>query len=133
MINTLIVLYVISLSNMGIAILLFTVLVRLVTLPLTMKQLKQMRAMSGLQPRIREIQARYARDRSRISQETMKAYKDAGVSPIGCLGPMIIQMPILFGLFRVLVQTLFSDPDKLVGLSEKLYTWIPTSRIYEVI
>ena len=133
MLNTLIVLYVISFSNMGIAIVLFTILVRIVTLPLTIRQVKQMRAMSGLQPRIREIQTRYARDRTQISKATMQAYKDAGVSPIGCLGPMIIQMPILFGLFRVLVQTLFSDPDKLVGLSEKLYTWIPTSRVYEVI
>ena len=82
MLNTLVVLYVISFSNMGVAIILFTLLVRLVTLPLTVRQVKQMRAMSGLQPTLRGIQQRYARDRSRISRETMAAYKEAGVSPI---------------------------------------------------
>ena len=130
MLNTLMVLYVISLSNMGVAIILFTILVRLVTFPLTVRQVKQMRAMSGLQPKIREIQTRYAGDRARISSETMAAYRQAGVSPLGCLGPMIIQMPILLGLFRVLVQTLFSKPDDLVGLSEKFYSWIPIVDIY---
>ncbi|PKB66531.1 MAG: hypothetical protein BZY81_06960 [SAR202 cluster bacterium Io17-Chloro-G4] len=131
MLNTLMVLYVISFSNMGVAIILFTLLVRLITLPLTVRQVRQMRAMSGLQPKLREIQQRYARDRSRISRETMQAYRDAGVSPIGCLGPLVVQMPILLGLFRVLIQTLFSDPDKLVGLSEKLYSWLGFFPIYQ--
>ena len=131
MLNTLMVLYVISFKQMGIAIILFTVLVRLVTMPLTVRQVRQMRAMSALQPRLKEIQTRYARDRGRVSRETMQAYREAGVNPIGCLGPLIIQMPILFGLFRVLVQTLYSKPDDLVGLSEKLYTWVPLFPIYE--
>ena len=130
MLNTLMVLYVISFSNMGVAIMLFTIVVRLLTFPLTVRQVKQMRAMSGLQPKIREIQTRYAGDRARISSETMAAYRQAGVSPLGCLGPMVIQMPILLGLFRVLVQTLFSKPDDLVGLSEKFYSWIPIVDIY---
>ena len=106
MLNTLMVLYVISFQQMGIAIILFTILVRFVTLPLTIKQVRQMRAMSSLQPRLQEIQSRHAKDRGRISQETMKLYREAGVSPIGCLGPLVVQMPILIGLFRVLVQTL---------------------------
>ncbi|PKB73675.1 MAG: hypothetical protein BZY75_00680 [SAR202 cluster bacterium Io17-Chloro-G7] len=131
MLNTLLVLYVISFSQMGIAIILFTLLVRIVTLPLTVRQIRQMRMMSGLQPKLREIQQRYARDKARISRETMQAYRDAGVSPIGCIGPLVIQMPILLGLFRVLIQTLFSDPDKLVGLSEKLYSWLGFFPIYE--
>ena len=124
MLNTLMVLYVIFFNNMGVAIIMFTVLVRVVTLPFTLKQLNQMRAMSGLQPRMREIQERYQGDRARISQETMRLYREAGVSPVGCLGPMVIQMPILFGLFRVLIQTLFTSPDDLVGLSDKIYPWI---------
>ena len=73
MLNTLVVLYVISFAQMGIAIILFTLLVRLITLSLTVKQVRQMRAMSGLQPKLKIIQARYARDRSRISRETMQA------------------------------------------------------------
>ncbi len=130
MLNTLMVLYSISFKQMGIAIILFTIIVRLVTLPLTLKQIRQMRAMSLLQPKLKELQTRYAKDRARISQETMRMYREAGVNPIGCLGPLVVQMPILIGLFRVLVQTLFSRPDNLVGLSEKLYTWIPVFPIY---
>ena len=130
MLNTLMVLYSISFQQMGIAIILFTILVRLVTLPLTLKQIRQMRAMSLLQPKLKELQTRYAKDRARISQETMRAYKEAGVNPIGCLGPLVVQMPILIGLFRVLIQTLFAKPDDLVGLSEKLYSWIPLFPIY---
>ena len=99
-------------------------------MPLTLKQLSQMRAMTTLQPKLKEIQDRYARDRTRVSQETMRMYREAGVSPFGCLGPMIIQMPILIGLFRVLLQIVFSRPAQLVGLSEKLYTWIPLAPIY---
>ena len=131
MLNTLLVLYVIFFNNMGIAIIMFTVLVRLATLPLTLKQIRQMRAMSDLQPKMREVQERYGGDRARVSQETMKMYREAGVNPIGCLGPLVIQMPILIGLFRVLIQTLFVNPDDLVGLADKLYPWITFVSIYE--
>tara|TARA_B100001146_G_scaffold223589_1_gene238646 strand:- start:562 stop:1446 length:885 start_codon:yes stop_codon:yes gene_type:complete len=130
MLNMLVVLYTVLFSQMGLAIIVLTALIRLVTMPLTLKQLKQMRAMSSLQPKIKEIQDRYARDRSRVSQETMRLYKEAGVSPFGCLGPMVVQMPVLIGLFRVLIQVVFSRPDNLVGLSEKMYTWIPIAPIF---
>ncbi|MCI0845121.1 MAG: membrane protein insertase YidC [Chloroflexi bacterium] len=131
MLNGLVVLYTMLFGQMGLAIITLTALIRLLTMPMTLKQLKQMRAMSSLQPKIKEIQDRFSRDKTRVSQETMRLYKEAGVSPFGCLGPMIIQMPVLIGLFRVLIQTVFSRPDDLVGLSEKLYTWIPFVRIYE--
>ncbi|MCH8297646.1 MAG: membrane protein insertase YidC [Chloroflexi bacterium] len=130
MLNSLVVLYTIFFSQMGLAIIVLTAIIRMATLPLTLKQLKQMRAMSSLQPKLKEIQDRYSRDRSRISQETMRLYREAGVSPFGCLGPMIVQMPILIGLFRVLIQVVFSRPDNLVGLSEKLYTWIPVAQVF---
>ena len=124
MLNTLLVLYVLCFSQMGVAIIAFTVLVRVVTIPLTVRQLRQMRSMTGLQPKVREIQERYEGDRQRISQETMRLYRESGVNPIGCLGPLIVQMPILIGLFRVLIQTLFNNPEDLVNLSDKLYSWI---------
>jgi YidC/Oxa1 family membrane protein insertase len=133
MLNTLLVLYVVSFSQMGIAIIIFTVLVRVLTIPLTVRQVRQMRSMSGLQPRVREIQERHAGDRQRISQETMRLYRETGVSPIGCLGPLIIQMPILIGLFRVLIQTLFNNPEDLVNLSGKLYSWITFVPVHSAI
>ena len=124
MLNTLLVLYVVCFAQMGVAIIVFTVLVRVVTIPLTVRQLRQMRAMTALQPRVREIQQRYEGDRQRVSQETMRLYRESGVNPIGCLGPLIVQMPILIGLFRVLILTLFNNPEDLVRLSDKLYPWI---------
>ena len=130
LLNILMVLYVLSFHNMGVAIIIFTVLVRMATLPLTLKQLRQMRGMTTLQPKIKAIQDRYSGDRARISQETMKLYKESNISPIGCLGPMIPQMLILFGLFRVLVQTMFNSPNDLVQLANKFYNWIPIIDIH---
>ena len=130
MLNSLLVLYHVSFSQMGIAIILFTIIVRVVTLRLTVRQIRPNAGYEQPTASLEEIQTRYARDRARISQETMKVYREAGVSPVGCLGPLIIQMPILIGLFRVLVQTLSESPDDLVGLSEKIYPFVPFSFTY---
>ena len=133
MLNTLIVLYVVFFQNMAIAILVFTVIIRFITLPLTLKQLRQMRKMTELQPKMKDVQTKYAGDRTRISQETMKVYRDAGVSPVGCLGPLIIQMPILIGLFRVLIQILYTTPDDLIGYSERVYSWITFIPVHQAV
>ena len=133
MLNTLLVLYVVCFSQMGVAIIVFTVLVRVATIPLTVRQLRQMRAMTALQPQVRTIQQRYEGDRQRVSQETMRLYRESGVNPIGCLGPLIVQMPILIGLFRVLILTLFNNPEDLVNLSDKLYPWITFVPIHSAV
>jgi len=87
----------------GFAIILFTVIIKAVTFPLTMTQLKGMQAQKDLQPKLKELQKKYGKDREKISQEQMKLYKDAGVNPLsGCL-PLVVQMPVLFGLYSALV------------------------------
>ena len=125
MINSLVLLYSIFLSQFGISIIAFTLIVRAIMIPLSVKQSRQLRAMSALQPKLKEIQERYSKDRQRISQETMKLYKQEGVNPLGCLGPMFIQFPIWIGLYQALLQTLPSTPESLVGLSGHLYSWLP--------
>ena len=125
MINSLILLYAVLFSNFGISILVFTVLIRLVTLPLTLRQIRMTKKMSTVQPLIKDLQQKYANDKSRVSQETMRIYKEHGINPLGCLGPMFIQMPIWIGLYQAIIQTLPANPDSLVGLSQKLYTWLP--------
>ena len=125
MINTLILLYSLAFSNFGIAIAIFTIVIRAAMMPLTVKQSKQMKAMSALQPKIKEIQSRFANDKQRQSKETMQLYKDQGVNPIGCLGPMFIQMPIWIGLYQAILKTVPTTPESLVGLSGTLYTWLP--------
>ena len=125
MINGLVLLYTIFFDNFGLSIIVFTIIVRGVMMPLTVKQSKQMKAMGALSPRLKEIQQRYSKDRQRASQETMKLYKDAGVNPLGCLGPMFIQLPIWIGLYQSILRILPSQPESLVGLSQHLYGWLP--------
>ena len=109
MINALVFLYSIAFSNFGIAIAIFTIAIRGAMMPLTVKQSRQMKAMSALQPKIKEIQSRYSNDKQKQSQETMKLYKEQGVNPIGCLGPMFIQMPIWIGLYQACL--LYTSPS----------------------
>ncbi len=125
MINSLVMLYWLFFSNFGLSIIVFTVIVRAALIPLTIKQSRQMKAMSELQPAMKEIQQKYKDDRQRASQETMKLYRDRGVNPIGCLGPMVIQMPVFLGLFWALRGTLPSTPERLADLSQHLYSWLP--------
>ena len=125
MINGLVMLYAYLFLNFGIAIVAFTLLVRLALVPLTVKQSRQIKAMGALQPKMKEIQDRYKGDRQRASQETMKLYREQGVNPLGCLGPMFIQFPIWIGLYQAILQTVPSNPESLVGLSRHLYEWLP--------
>jgi len=89
-------------GSYGIAIIMFTVIVRLVMLPLSVQQLKSSKAMQELQPQVQALQKRYGKDKEKLNQETMKLYKEAGVNPLsGCL-PTLIQMPIWIGLYAAL-------------------------------
>ena len=110
MANSLVLLYLVLFNNFGLSVIVFTVLIRLATMQLTLKQVKSTRAMSTLQPKMKELQARYKSDRQKLSSETFKLYKEHGVNPIGCLGPLVIQFPIWIGLYwaphpRVAVQS----------------------------
>ena len=125
MINGLVLLYSWTFSNFGLAIVAFTMLVRLAMVPLTVKQSRQIKAMSQLQPLMKEIQERHKGDRQKASQETMRLYRERGVNPLGCLGPMFIQFPIWIGLYQAILQTVPSNPESLVGLSRHLYDWLP--------
>lgn len=102
----------------GWAIILFTLIVKIVTFPLTLSQMRGMQAQKELQPRIQELQKKYGKDREKLSQEQMKLYQEAGVNPLsGCL-PLLIQMPILFGLYAALVAI---GPK----LANANFFWIP--------
>jgi YidC/Oxa1 family membrane protein insertase len=88
--------------NYGVAIILLTIAVRLVLLPLSLKQLRSMREMQRIQPEIKKIQAKYKGDRQKLNEEMMKLYKEHGVNPLaGCL-PLLSQAIVLIPLFQVL-------------------------------
>ncbi|MEZ4659162.1 MAG: YidC/Oxa1 family membrane protein insertase [Caldilineaceae bacterium] len=87
----------------GFSIIIFTLAVKLITLPLTVQQVRGMQAQKDIQPKIQALQKKYGKDREKLAQEQMKLYREAGVNPLsGCL-PLVIQMPILFGLYSSLV------------------------------
>lgn len=89
-------------QSYGLSIIIFTVVIKLLLLPLTIKQTKSTKAMQDIQPKIQEIQTKYKDKPEKQSQEIMELYKEANINPMaGCL-PLLIQMPILIGLFSVL-------------------------------
>lgn len=111
------------LGNFGIAIIVLTILIRIISYPLMMRQLKSSRAMQAIQPKMKELQKKYAKDKQKLSAETMKLYKEHGVNPLGCVGPMLIQFPIWIALYQAVIQALAYTPENLLGLSERLYSW----------
>ena len=90
------------LGNWGLAIVLLTILVKLVTLPFVTKSMRSMKTMSLLAPQLKELNKKYPGDKQRLQLETMALYKQYGVNPLtGCL-PMFLQMPIWIALYRML-------------------------------
>ena len=89
-------------NNYGLSIVVFTLFVRLLLVPLMIKQIKSQKAMQDIQPKIKEIQEKSKNKPEKQKEELMKIYQEAKINPLaGCL-PLLIQMPILIGLFRVL-------------------------------
>ncbi len=130
--NFLIVLSSIFFGNFGLAIIALTIITRVVLLPLTLKQLRASKKMSEgmreLQPKLQQLQKKYAKNKAKLQQETMKLYKEAGINPLGCLtSPMlitiIIQMPIFIAVYRAIIQGVAATPQDFLGLSEHLYSW----------
>ncbi|MEM7409914.1 MAG: membrane protein insertase YidC [Myxococcota bacterium] len=89
-------------GNYGWAIILLTVLVRVVTAPLTVKQMKSMERMRRIQPKMKEIQEKYADDRQKQSEAMMSLYRQEKVNPLGGCFPMLLQLPVFIGLFYAL-------------------------------
>ena len=123
MVNTLIMLSHYLFSSFGLAIIALTIVIRGLMYKLTAKQLHATKAMQSLQPKLKELQQKYGKDKQRLAQEQMKMYKESGVSPAGCMVPMLIQMPIWIALFYSIRKLLAITPEDFLGLSQFLYSW----------
>lgn len=126
MLNFLILLYGVTFSNFGVAIIVFTLVIRILMLPLTLKQLQASKAMMALQPKMQELQKKHGKDKDKISQETMKLYKEHGVNPLGCALPTLVQFPVWIGLYQSIIQALADTPEGLLALSQHLYQGLAT-------
>jgi YidC/Oxa1 family membrane protein insertase len=89
-------------GNFGVSIIILTILIRVVLLPLGVKQIKSMQAMQAIQPKIKEIQKKYKGNKQKAQEETMKLYKEAGVNPLGGCLPLLLQFPILIAMYAVI-------------------------------
>jgi YidC/Oxa1 family membrane protein insertase len=110
-------------NSFGASIIALTILMRVITYPLTARQLRSTKAMQSIQPKMAELQKKYAKDRNALAQEQMKLYKEAGISPAGCLVPMLVQMPIWIAVYQSIMQALAIAPEGLLNLSRYLYSW----------
>jgi len=113
-------------QSFGVAIILFTILIRLITHPLTVQQLKGTTAMQDLQkdPRWIDTQKKYKDDKEKLTQEQMKLYKELGVNPFSSCLPTLIQFPIIIGLYQSITRALGSTPNELLYLQSHIYPFL---------
>ena len=121
--NSLVVLSSVLLSNFGLTIIALTIIIRGLMYPLTIKQLRSTKAMESLQPKLVELRKKYAKEKQKLAKAQMQLYKESGVSPAGCLLPMLIQMPIWIALYQSIMMALAIAPEGLLNLSRYLYSW----------
>jgi YidC/Oxa1 family membrane protein insertase len=92
-------------GDYGLAIILLTVAIRLLMIPLTVKQTRSMYEMQRIQPKIKELQKKYKNDKEKLQEETLKFYQENKVNPFGGCLPLLLQMPVFIALYQVLGGT----------------------------
>jgi len=108
----------------GLAIIILTIIVRFALVPLTFQQLRSSKVMQELQPKLKELQRRYANDKERLMREQMALYREHKYNPVsGCL-PLLIQLPFLYGLFYAL-RNVFQPGMTVAKLNEQIYPFLP--------
>jgi YidC/Oxa1 family membrane protein insertase len=131
MINTLLWLYDFLGNNYVLAIAVFTILIRLVTLPLNLRQQRSSMKMQEMQPQIQAIQKKYKDNPQKMQEEFQKIGYNPADTLTGCL-PLLIQMPILIGLYRAIIYTLGSTPQALFELSQRVYGFIDLTNLLPI-
>lgn len=120
MTNLLLVLYDLLFNNFFLALVVFTALTRIIMLPLSIRQQRSMARTQEMQPQIQAIQKKYRSDPAKMQEEFQKIGYNPTESLTGCL-PLLIQMPIFFGLYRAITYVLATTPQSLYQLSERAY------------
>ena len=108
-------------QNYGLAIILLTIAVRILLLPLSIKQTRSMREMQRIQPEVKKLQAKHKGDRQKLNEEMMALYKEHGVNPFGGCLPLLMQFPVFIALYR-----LISTPLAYMGYRLDGNDWVPT-------
>lgn len=113
-------------GSFGVAIILFTILIRLVTYPLTTQQMKSSQKMQEMQnsEKWKAIQKKYKDDREKLAQEQMKLYQEMGFNPFSPCLPTLIQFPIIIGLYQSVTLALAATPLQLLNFQDKVYSFL---------
>jgi YidC/Oxa1 family membrane protein insertase len=120
LVSALLIFYSVLGNSFPLAITVLTVLVRVVTLPLTLPQQKQSKRMAALQPQMQEIQKKYAGNRQKLSEEQMKLYREHGVNPLGGCLPLILNLFIMIALYQAITGALALNPLQLISLAPRV-------------
>jgi YidC/Oxa1 family membrane protein insertase len=130
-VNVLVWIYDVVGQNFGLAIILFTILIRIVTWPLNAQQMKGAAAMQQMQndKEWQAVQKKYAKDREKLAQEQMRFYREKGINPFGSCLPTLIQFPIIIALYQSITRALGSTPLDLLKLSRSLYSFLDASKL----
>lgn len=113
--------------NFGLAILASTVVIKLLMFPLVYQSFKSMAKMRGLQPKMKEIQDRYAADKQRQQQEILKLYQTEKINPVAGCVPILLQIPVFYALYKTLTVTIEMRHEPFVGWVRDLSAQDPTS------
>lgn len=108
-----------------VAVTMVTLLFRLALTPLQLKQQRSAKQQQDLRPKLDELQKKYKDDREKLAQEQMKLYREAGINPVGGCLTLVIQLPLMIGLYQAIIRVLASTPLQLLALPNDIYSWIP--------
>jgi YidC/Oxa1 family membrane protein insertase len=122
-INALLFIYTLVGQNFGVAIILFTIFIRLITHPLSAQQVRGTARMQELQknPRWIEMQEKHKGNREALAQEQMKLYKELGINPFGQCLPLLLQFPIIIGLYQAIINAMANTPMEMYRLANRIY------------
>jgi len=119
-------------GNYGIAIIVFTIFIKLLTLPFTMQQQKSFKAQAALAPELEKIKKKYGdkagrEDREKMAQEQMQLYKKYGINPLGGCLPMLIPWPLFLAFYQAVSQVMTTQPEQYLELAKHLWQPLATA------
>lgn len=121
-------------GNFGVAIIIFTILIRMVTYPLTIQQMKSAQLTQEFQKSAKwqELQKKYKDDKQKLQQEQMKLYQEMGINPLGSCLPTLIQFPIIIGLYQAIIRALAVTPLQLQDLHKHIYSFLDAASLIPI-
>jgi YidC/Oxa1 family membrane protein insertase len=108
------------------AVTMITLVLRLAMTPLQLKQQQSMKRQQEMAPKMEELKKKYKDEKEKLAQEQMRIYKEAGINPLGGCLSMVIQLPLMIGLYQAIMRVLATTPLQLLALPNDIYRWIPS-------